>query len=250
MKQYLRLTAIACCTSALLFPACTKTEIVAPPEEYPAQILEYKIVNVQGEPIQGAINEKDSTIAVYLPIYRQLVTLEPEIKVTAGATIQPASGTFIEGLLSIFRKKGPIKYIVTAANGRTRTYTLKIEAQQPPVTLEELSASATDVNEYTLDMKPGFSSISFTVKGTGFHENHDLLEVLLVDESGKEYPPLAVGLSTNNDLTRLNISIAKFNEPYPPIVTALPATGLYKVRVYVYGKSATMQYPIRITKLQ
>lgn len=250
MKKYLRLAALGSFITAIAFTACTKTETVAPPAEFPSSILEYKIVNVQGQPIQGAINEKDSTISVYLPIYRQLVTLEPEITVSDGAAVKPASGTLIEDLLTVFRSNEPVRYTVTARDGRTRTYTLKIEVQQPPVTLQELSPGAADITEYSLDMKAPYSSFGFTIKGTGFHENHDLIKVVLVDESGKEYPPPAIGSSTNNDVTQLTVSVVKFKEPHMPLIDQLPATGLYKVRVYVYGKSATMQHPIRINKLQ
>lgn len=250
MKKNLRLAVLACLVTAAALTACTKTETVAPPAEFAARMLEYKIVNVQGRPIQGAINEKDSTISVYLPIYRQLVVLEPEITLSEGATIKPASGTLIEDLLTVLQSSEPLKYVVTARNGSTRTYTLKIEVQQPPVVLEELSTSATDIKEYTIDMNASYSSISFAIKGTGFHENHDLVKVVLTDEAGKEYPPLSIAFSVNNDVTRLDVSVIKYKEPYEPLLMQLPATGLYKVKVYVYGRSATMQHPIRINKLQ
>lgn len=248
MKRSLRLAAI-CCMTALAFTACTKTETIAPPAEDAAKILEYKIVNVQGQPIYGAVNEKDTTISVYLPIYRELVVLEPEIKVSEGATVKPETGTLIEDLLTVLRSDEPIKYIVTSREGKSRTYTLKIEVQQPALTLEELS-TATEVQEYTIDMTAFYSDIRFAIKGAGFHENHDLIKVVLVDEAGKDSPPLTIAFSTNNDLSRLDVSVTKFEEPHDPLLLHLPATGLYKVRVYVYGKAATMQYPIRINKLQ
>jgi len=233
----------------LVMAGCTKTDTIAPPAEADNRITEYKIVNVQGDPIYGTIHDADSSIEVYLPFYKQLVVLEPEIKVSAGATVQPGTGTLIENLLEVFQKGRDIKYAVTGKSGKKKTYTLKITVQQPPLTLKELSNSATDIKSYDIAMSVNFSSINISLKGTGFHENHDLMKVVLVDEAGKEYFPLAMSVTNTNDLNAISFSLINYMANPDPVLASLPATGLYKVRVYAYSKQVTTAFPIRINKL-
>lgn len=233
----------------LAIAGCTKTDTIAPPAEADNRITEYKIVNVQGNPIYGTILDADSSITVYLPFYKQLVVLEPEIKVSTGATVQPGTGTLIENLLEVFQKGRDIKYAVTGKGGKKKTYTLKIVVQQPPLMLKELSASATDIKSYDLNMSVNFSSININLLGTGFHENRELMKVVLVDETGKEYPPFAMSLTNTNDLNVVGISMMNYKENQSALVLALPATGLYKVRVYSYARVVTSTFPIRINKL-
>lgn len=233
----------------LAVAGCTKTETIAPPAEADNRITEYKIVNVQGDPIYGTVHDADSSITVYLPFYKQLIVLEPEIKTSTGATVQPGTGTLIEDLLNVFQKGREIKYAVTGKSGKKKTYTLKLIVQQPALTVKEVSNSATDIQTFTIDMKASFSSFAFDLKGSGFHENHELVKVVLVDETGKELAPLDISLTNTNDLNNLNVSLTKFNEPYHPLLLQLPATGLYKVRIYSYAKQVTTTFPIRINKL-
>lgn len=232
----------------LAIAGCTKTDTIAPPAEADNRITEYKIVNVQGDPIYGTVHDADSSITVYLPFYKQLIVLEPEIKVSAGATVQPGTGTLIEDLLDVFQKGRELKYAVTGKSGKKKTYTLKIMVQQPPLTLKELS-SATDVKTYAISTSINFSSINIELKGTGFHENHELVKVVLVDETGKEYPPFNISTTNTNDLNSISISLVNYTATPDPLLVALPATGLYKVRVYSYAKQATTTFPIRINKL-
>lgn len=233
----------------LAIAGCTKTDTIAPPAEADNRITEYKIVNVQGDPIYGTIHDADSSITVYLPFYKQLVVLEPEIKVSAGATVQPGTGTLIENLLEVFQKGRDLKYTVTGKSGKKKTYTLKIDVQQPPLTLKEVSNSATDIKSFDINMSVNFSSITIGLKGSGFHENHDLMKVVLVDEAGKEYYPIAMSVTNTNDLNAISISLINYQANPDPVLTSLPATGLYKIRVYSYARKATTTFPIRINKL-
>jgi len=151
-----------------MLPACTKTDIVPFTPETDNQLLEYKIVNVQGSPIYGAINQQDSSITVYLPFYLQLITLEPEMKVSDGATVTPVSGTMIEDLLDLFHKGREIKYNVKGKDGKVKTYTLHIQVQQPDLILQEVSTDAANPNTYSLNMNLDFDSFSFGLDGAGF----------------------------------------------------------------------------------
>ncbi|SIO49760.1 hypothetical protein SAMN04488055_4775 [Chitinophaga niabensis] len=233
----------------LAIAGCTKTDTIAPPAEADNRITEYKIVNVQGDPIYGTIHDADSSITVYLPFYKQLVVLEPEIKVSTGATVQPGTGTLIEDLLDVFQKGRDIKYAVTGKSGKRKTYTLKINVQQPSLTLKEVSTSATDIKVYDIKMSVDFSGMNLALRGTGFQENLSLMKIVLVDETGKEYPPFVKSATNTNDLNLVGISLVNYKSSPDPLLTALPATGLYKIRVYSYAKVVTTTFPIRINKL-
>lgn len=253
MNKFLRSVAVVCgCILLCVLASCTKTETVAPPVEAQNRILSYKIVNVQGEPIYGSINDQNNMITVYLPFYKTLTVLDPEIEVSAGATVNPVSGTLIEDLLDVFRNGRSIKYEVTAKDGTKKTYTLQIDVQQPEVVLEELS-SADYTAEYTINTTIDFSMMNFTVRGTGLHEDVDMMSVVLVDEAGEEYPPFGLGITNTGDIYSASVYLTWYAaEPGPgdkAILDKLPATGLYKIRVYSYAKVATMEYPIRINKI-
>ncbi|RPD42482.1 hypothetical protein [Chitinophaga barathri] len=245
MQLYLRQFAAA--LFILAFAACTKTETIDPAPEAQNRIITYSIVNVQGDPISGAVNDRDSSITIYIPFYRQLVVLEPEITVPEGATVTPVSGTLIEDLLDVFRNGRDIKYTVTAKDGSKRTYTLRIVVQQPDLVLDELS-TATDIAEFTIDTRLAYDAIHIKLTGSGFMEENELMKMVLVDETGRELSP--IGLSTTNvgNIHLIIGSITKFTDPQEPVLQELK-TGLYKIKVYSYGKNATTKFPVKINKL-
>ncbi|RFS24796.1 hypothetical protein DVR12_06270 [Chitinophaga silvatica] len=243
-KIYQRLAAVL-----LIFSACTKTETIPFTPEADNQLLEYKIVNVQGTPIYGAINQADSSVTIYLPFYLQLTILEPELKVSDGATITPASGTMIEDLLDFFRNGRTIKYNVKGKAGNVKGYTLHIQVQQPDLTVKEITTDPANPVTYNIDMKAFFDSFSFTLNGAGFASNLDMIKVVLVDEQNKEYGPLDISQFNTTDLTTLSFSITQYKNMSSAILATLPATGLYKVRIYSYAKVATTQNSIRINLL-
>lgn len=243
MNKHLRSLLSACGLCMLLITACTKTDIIAPPEISQSRMLEYKIVNVQGDPIIGTINDADSSITVYLPFYLQLVILEPEIKVSGGATVTPASGTLVEDLMDVFQNGRDIKYIVTGKDGSKKTYTLNIEVQQPPVILEELS-TADNIRNY--NVRTATLSLRITLKGSGFSENRDLMKMEMVDDAGTVYP-LSIATNNFNDTKTLNINLSK-NQQGLAIFDSFETSKTFRIRVYNYARQATTQYPIQITK--
>lgn len=233
----------------MMLAGCTKTETIPAPAEEQNRILQYSVVNVQGDPIYGAVNDADSTIKIYLPFYLQLTILEPEIRVSEGATVDPVSGTMIEDLMDVFLNGRDLRYKVTAKNGAVKTYTLEIEVQQPPVELEEISPGAAEPVEYVMDTSQIFSSVRINLKGTGFSENHDLVKVVLVDAAGAEVTgDLAVATTNTNDLNSLTVDITKYQQNVPEVLKHITWGGLYRIRVYSYARSATTQFPIRISK--
>ena len=240
MNKHLR-PLLSACIAALLITACTKTDTIAPPERSQSRMLEYKIVNVQGDPIIGTINDEDSSITVYLPFYLQLLTLEPEITVSTGATVSPASGTLVEDLLDVFRNGREIKYIVTGKDGSKKTYTLNINVQQPPVVLEELS-TADNIRNY--NVRSTTLSLRITLQGSGFSENRQLMKMEMVDDEGNIYP---LGIATNNfnDTQSLNINLSRNDQE---LFNSFETSKTFRIRVYNYARQAITQYPIQITK--
>lgn len=244
MNKHLRSLVLACGFGILLTTACTKTDTIAPPELSQSRMLEYKIVNVQGEPITGTIDQADSSITVYIPFYLQLVTLEPQITVAAGATVTPASGTLIEDLMDVFQNGRDIKYIVTGKDGGKSTYTLKIAVQQPPIVLKELS-TADNIRNYNI--RAAATSLRIVLEGSGFNENRDLMKLEMVDEEGNIYP-LGIAVNAFNDTYSININLSKNQPDGAAVFNSFETTKTFRIRVYNYARQAITQYPIRITK--
>lgn len=243
MNKHLR-SLLLICGISILMAACTKTDTIAPPELSQSRMLEYKIVNVQGDPIVGTINDQDSSITVYIPFYLQLLTLEPEIKASTGATISPASGTLIEDLLDVFQNGRDIKYLVTGKDGSRKTYTLNIQVQQPPIVLKELSTAENTRNYNVRSSNP---NLRITLQGSGFSENRDLMKLELVDEAGTAYPMGSIALNNFNDTQSLNITLSSSAEA-TAIFNSIETSKKFRIRVYSYAQQATTQYPIQITK--
>lgn len=229
--------------------ACTKTETIAPKPEPGNRIESFRIVNVQGDPLEAAISDKENTITVYLPFYKQLSILEPAISLPAGASISPASGTLVENVFEALRTERKTTYTVTGADGSKREYKLQLMVLQPDLVLKEVT-TPDDIKVFSINMKEQYSSFSVNIQGSGFLENNDLMRVVPVDADGKELPPFMLGITNLGDITRITIHCEKYQEPFSPLVQALPATGLYRLRVYCYGRVKTLQFPIRINKMQ
>lgn len=216
------------CTLALLSLAyaCKKTATIAPPPPAGNRIISYKITNVQGDPIYGAVNDTDSSIRVYLPYYLYLTILAPEIQVSEGAKVQPATGSFIEDLPAIFTAGRDIRYTVTGKDSSKFVYKLHIEVQQPPISLTELSPDAATPAIFTAGSTAELTGDNFIVSNT-------LTKVSLVDKTGKE-------ISTDQAF----LYVSGPTQLYFAIPT-IPA-GLYQVKIYSYSQWAVTNNPIEI----
>lgn len=88
-----------------------------------------------------AVGEIDGTdIAVHVPPEADLTNLKPEIEVSEGATVSPASGEaqdFTE----------PVEYTVTAENGLTKVYTVTVTPDGEGVVVEEAPFEFVDLPE-------------------------------------------------------------------------------------------------------
>lgn len=226
-----------------LLAACTKTETVAPPEERSNSILEYRITNVSGDPILGVVSDPDSTITVYLPSYYYLTSLLPEIKVPAGATVSPASGTLIENLPELFEKGRDIRYTVSSKDGGSTTYKLIIKVQQPDFTVDELSADPSQPAEY-VNSAAGDVAVYLNWYGDVSSGNQELdrqlIRITLTGEAGNEY------VIDNNAGFKLFSGPAYVSFYLPANSAAVLPGGLYKIGIRFYSKRVTLNNPIRI----
>jgi hypothetical protein len=138
--------------------------------------------------VSGVINETAKTIALTLPFGTDLKTLKPEIALSQGATVSPASGeaqNFANSLLM------PKKYKVSAENGMQAEYKVTVQtAAQSSFTLalnKELSLGAAPVSlsktgtasvsapsgyegyQWSMDGKPvGTDSRTITLRGEDY----------------------------------------------------------------------------------
>ena len=224
----------------LLAAACTKTETSDPPALETNRVLEYKITNVSGDPIYGAINHEDKTITAYIPYDYYLTSLQAEIKVSDGATVNPGSNTIIEKLDSLFFANN-MQYKVTAKNGSSASYKLVLETQQPALEVNEITdeswTTSVVVNYSPYDM-PKF----YTVTGKHFILNTSLTvkpQVIFIGEDGKEYKPVGTTDFSTSDGVNGSFSV------YMPYASDIPE-GNYKVKVVNYSRSVTLTKTIKI----
>ena len=81
------------------------------------RILELRVTSEFGAASLGSINETTNEISIIVPETSDITALAPEIDISPGATISPASG-------STQNFTNPVTYTVTAEDGSTETYTV------------------------------------------------------------------------------------------------------------------------------
>ncbi|GAA0525872.1 hypothetical protein LX66_0407 [Chitinophaga japonensis] len=228
-----------------LLAACTKTETVAPPAERSNRILAYRVTNVAGDTILGVVNDPDSVIRVYLPYYYYLTSLVPDIQVSAGATVTPASGTLVENLLDVFDNGRDIRYTVTGQDGSKATYRLLIEVQQPDFTVDELTTDPASPAEYVnndIGDVPVYLSWYGDVSSGNQELDRQLIRVTLTGEEGNAY------VVDNNAGFKLSSGPSYVFFYLPPNSAASLPTGLYHISIRFYSKTVTLQNPVRIVQ--
>jgi hypothetical protein len=220
--------------ATLLF-SCKKTEDAPPLTE--SRILQYAVTNAADGPIQGVINDKESTITLYIPYYTALVSLLPEIKIPAGATVTPASNVLLENWLVKQAMDTPMVYTVKSKDG-TASYRLRVDGQQPDIVVNEVSADPASPKVFT--HRPKEESVTIGIAGDNLPPNAKTNFVTLVNEAGKGY-----SLETK---TYYPISYKGFVSAIPPDTNALPS-GKYHVRVTCFSKTVKLKNPVIIKQV-
>lgn len=219
---FLLMALFACLT------ACKKTIGLEPLPQN--KILEYKISNLKDTVMYASINQLNNTITVYLPVFYGLSLIDPEIKVSEGATLT-------ELPMPVNVNDQEKKYTVKAADGSTNTYTLKIKVMNP-IALHPfwtgLDVGAKEKIGYP-NSEIGFSG-SFNAFGQG------LIQIDLVHKkSGK--------LTTIIDGYVIWRPAVVTQEGFFTLAPAID-TGSYQVNVKYYDQQVTLKEPLHIIHRQ
>lgn len=220
--------------ATLLF-SCKKTEDAPPITE--SRILQYAVTNAADGPIQGVINDKESTITLYIPYYTALTSLLPEIKIPAGATVTPASNVLLENWLVKQAMDSAMVYTVQSKDG-IASYRLRVDGQQPDIVVNEVSVDP--ANPRVITHRPKEESVTISIGGDNLAPNAKTNFVTLVNEAGKGFL-----LETK---TYYPISYKGFTGALPPDTNALPS-GKYYVRVTCFSKTVKLKNPVIIKQV-
>ncbi|MGJ1421360.1 hypothetical protein ACR79T_17200 [Sphingobacterium spiritivorum] len=183
---------------AFLLSSCSKEYVDFPYNE----IESFEVKDANGNALSASIVNNE--IILYWPPYQEdPTTLTPTIVVSDRASISPASGTAIN-----IKTDEPARYTVKAQDGTTKTYTLKLQINQPMISAR-LSLSADLV--YNIGSSPTI----------GLSTQHILTDktktnAFLIDESNKETQLIIETLEANG------ISV---------VVPAEPNTGTYRIKI-------------------
>lgn len=224
----------------LSFVACKKTSQVSSEKK----ILEYKISSVPlGEKeIYGQIDENAKTITVHLPLSYGLKVFTPEIKISDGATITPGSNKTIVDLISRVREKKTIIHTVTGRDGSTVDYQVITKSDAMNFTIDELSASSSQISEYHLEEYPSLgSSFVLNIKGKDLLSIGHLCAAVLVHSSGYKIYSNSVYINSQID-RQVHFTIPK-GEDFKNT-----PSGEYKLIYYEYLGSYELKNPIRLNK--
>jgi hypothetical protein len=204
--------------------SCTKTEELPPLAQN--KIVSYKVTNLPDTVIYAGIDNIDNTITVYVPFYYGLNVIDPEIKLSTGATL-------MEEILPVNVDDTTKKYTVKAADGSTNIYKLKI-VQLNPASLD-IQWSAGD-NPITY---PG--SVLPSISGNLNSTNTSLAKVELISEK--------TGIATSLKLNDAYILLSTYDGVYTLYNPAIPATidtGVYKVQLTFLGNKKSPPTTVHI----
>jgi hypothetical protein len=158
--------------AGLLFPlgSCqteTEYEYVTENARYPYK--EITTFSIKAGDLNLAAAVAGEEVTVYWPYTVDLpATIAPVITVSEKATIQPASGATVPF-------EDGVKYTVTAQDGGTTTYTLKVIVNQPEISIPQEDVTSIAIFGGTLD-----------IRGQNFMMDKSKNKVFLIDKVGVE----------------------------------------------------------------
>jgi hypothetical protein len=223
---------LICLSVIALFMACKKT--IGLPETLQNKILEYKVTNLQDTVIYGAIDDMEKSITVYIPFYYNLSVIDPEIKLSSGATLA-------EKTAPVEVDKQDVVYNVRGTDGSTATYELKVVLQNPgKLKIKEASTATNTAVYYPNDL--------ITISGNFYASDASVVQSFLVAKKGNTEIPVNYGTvySSHNLESDGTVNYSLAYQTLRPTIDS----GLYYIKVKVFGQTATSQYPVRISYKQ
>lgn len=234
MKKLLKYCTFLLIASACLL-SCTKEEDVTEitTDQTQNKIISYKITNPgQKQAIYSAVDQEAKTITAYLPAYYELQLMEVAIELPQGTKISPSA----EELVPVFSEK-PFEYTVTAADGTTAKYTLKVLIQYPNIALTELS-----INIFTGAVSTAKIGNPLTVTGKNFFPSDAVTILNVVDENGKKMWNYTMD-EANSTSTSLRFNAVNSNsDEYKAMIAN--KTKQYWVELESYGMVKKMTHPV------
>lgn len=207
--------------------SCKKTEYVDYEKEPLNRLISYKVINAQ-QSLEGAIDQNNNTVTIYLPYYIAIEYLVSEVKLDKGAKLLDSLGQQIntDGGLDPIKLGNSVKYIVESEKGERRTYTLlqKILPHPSPLSVK-ISGVADDV---TLLEKPVFGRL--TLLGNFESTSRNARFYLKNKATGEEHADY------------ISVSSVTPGEQYTMVADISPEAkaGEYEVRMEHQGRSATL----------
>ena len=214
---------------SVILTSCTKTmDLPAQPMN---RILSYKVTNVYNGSISGVVNDTEKSITIYIPFYYNLGVIDPEITVSQGAKLQ-------NEVLPVPFDDSTTTYTVIGADGSTATYKLTIVIQQPGFVVNEHSTETT-VKAYNI--RGGIS-----ISGNFNTKDLSVIKPSLVSiATGKEFPIAVEALTVIEGIHNTATGEASYTLSNATIPATMD-TGIFKLKVKIFNKTAETQYPIRI----
>jgi len=221
-------------SAGLLFhSSCTKEEIRYETVSKLAdnRIIEYKVANLQeGHTIYSSIDNDKRTITVFLPHYYALPNLEVQATLPEGARISPKPE---DEPVPVF-SEAPFAYEVTGKSGEKATYRVNVIVQQPKLSIDELSPSATNPRTMPKTL--------FRIYGKNFIPDPNATKLSLWNEDG------TLAHDDFRYIAKGNYERTAVLDWAPENIDHLQAKTKYWVEVQCYALKARTRWPIYITK--
>lgn len=212
--------------------ACKKT--VGLPSEPQNKILEYKVTNIQDTVIYGAIDEVEKSITVYVPYYYNVAVIDPEIKLSAGAKLQYQPE-------AVEVERSDVVYQVKAANGAVTSYKLYIVLQQAAKLILNENSTSNVIAVY-------YPNNPIVLRGNFFTTNPEAANAYLVSKKDSKEVSINYGLAAIGKSLDANNQVL-YSLNYQTLLPTIDS-GLYQVKLKLFGQTAVSQYPIRISYKQ
>lgn len=180
IPNQLRVTQLLSCLFLLLALASCKKE---DNKVYKAEIISFTTKDASGEPIKGALTEKNEIVFYWPPEQNLPDSIAPVIKISEGSTVKPASGTKVA-----FNNQ--TSFTVTSQTGEVKAYKIKVMPYDPEPFINSVGFSRDNLYRDPTSEFYEYNLIEIENVGIneGLTEKNKKIELFLVDNNDKEFP--------------------------------------------------------------